>query len=90
VSSDFDRKQVRYSGSLTPYRIRGHQRATLDPLGLMERAQVPDLELGFMIYQRLIWIPSFRLGMQNFSMPEGQLSDIIRRLRENLLRISRR
>jgi len=32
---------------INAYRVRGHQRARLDPLGLSERPEVPDLELGF-------------------------------------------
>jgi len=32
---------------INAYRVRGHQRARLDPLGLSERPDVPDLEPGF-------------------------------------------
>ena len=77
VSSDFDRKQVHVQRLINAYRIRGHQRATLDPLGLMERAHVPDLELGFHDLSAADLDTVFQIGMQNFSMPEGQLSDII-------------
>jgi 2-oxoglutarate dehydrogenase E1 component len=77
VSSDFDRKQVQVQRLINAYRIRGHQRATLDPLGLMERAHVPDLELGFHDLSAADLDTVFQIGMQNFSMPEGQLSDII-------------
>ncbi|MCH1449304.1 MAG: 2-oxoglutarate dehydrogenase E1 component [Litoricolaceae bacterium] len=77
VSSDFDRKQVQVQLLINAYRIRGHQRATLDPLGLMEREQVPDLELGFHDLSAADLDTVFQIGMQNFSMPEGKLSDII-------------
>ncbi|MFZ9021766.1 MAG: 2-oxoglutarate dehydrogenase E1 component [Litorivicinaceae bacterium] len=77
VSSDFDRKQVQVQRLINAYRIRGHQRATLDPLGLMERAHVPDLELGFHDLSAADLDTVFQIGIQNFSMPEGQLSDII-------------
>jgi 2-oxoglutarate dehydrogenase E1 component len=77
VSSDFDRKQVHVQRLINAYRIRGHQRATLDPLGLMERAHVPDLELGFHDLSAADLDTVFQIGIQNFSMPEGQLSDII-------------
>ena len=77
VSSDFDRKQVQVQRLINAYRIRGHQRATLDPLGLMEREQVPDLELGFHDLSAADLDTVFQIGMQNFSMPEGKLSDII-------------
>ena len=77
VSSDFDRKQVQVQRLINAYRIRGHQRATLDPLGLMERAHVPDLELGFHDLSAADLDTVFQIGIQNFSMPEGQLSNII-------------
>ncbi|MDA7749798.1 2-oxoglutarate dehydrogenase E1 component [Litoricola sp.] len=77
VSSDFDRKQVHVQRLINAYRIRGHQRATLDPLGLMERAHVPDLELRFHDLSAADLDTVFQIGIQNFSMPEGQLSDII-------------
>ena len=47
VSSEHERKQVQVLRLISAYRIRGHQQATLDPLGLMEREQVPDLTLAY-------------------------------------------
>jgi len=77
VSSDFDRKQVQVQRLINAYRIRGHQRAALDPLGLMQRERVPDLELGFHDLSPADLDTVFQIGMQNFSMPEGKLKDII-------------
>ena len=42
-----DFKQAGVLRLINAYRVRGHQRAKLDPLGLSERPKVPDLELGF-------------------------------------------
>ncbi|PKL96629.1 MAG: hypothetical protein CVV18_00910, partial [Gammaproteobacteria bacterium HGW-Gammaproteobacteria-8] len=42
-----DAKQAGVLRMINAFRIRGHQRANLDPLGLSERPEVPDLELGF-------------------------------------------
>ncbi|ASP40016.1 2-oxoglutarate dehydrogenase E1 component [Bacterioplanes sanyensis] len=47
VSSDFERKQVKVLQLINAYRGRGHQHAKLDPLELMERENVPDLDLAF-------------------------------------------
>ena len=77
VSSDFDRKQVHVQRLINAYRIRGHQRAILDPLGLMERERVPDLELGFHDLSAADLDTIFQIGMQNFGMPEAKLLDII-------------
>ncbi|MDN3639356.1 2-oxoglutarate dehydrogenase E1 component [Simiduia curdlanivorans] len=44
---EHERKQVKVVQLISSYRFRGHQRAKLDPLGLMKREHVPDLELAF-------------------------------------------
>ncbi len=80
VSADFDRKQVQVQRLINAYRIRGHQRATLDPLGLMTRSHVPDLELRFHDLNEADLDTSFQVGMQNFNMPEAKLKDIIQAL----------
>ncbi len=47
VSSGYDQKQLRIFQLINAFRFRGHQHAKLDPLGIMEREQVPDLDLRF-------------------------------------------
>jgi len=47
VSSDHEKKQIRVLQLATAYRFRGHQKANLDPLNLMQRENVPDLDLSF-------------------------------------------
>ena len=42
-----DFKQAGVLRLINAYRVRGHQRANLDPLGLSERPRVPDLDLDF-------------------------------------------
>ncbi|MBK82726.1 MAG: 2-oxoglutarate dehydrogenase E1 component [Pseudomonadota bacterium] len=44
-NTEHERKQVRVTHIIQAYRIRGHQQADLDPLGLMYREQVSDLDL---------------------------------------------
>ena len=46
VSTEHERRQVRVLHLIAAYRNRGHQVANLDPLGLMARERVPDLELS--------------------------------------------
>lgn len=46
VSTEHERRQVRVLHLIAAYRNRGHQVANLDPLGIMRREQVPDLELS--------------------------------------------
>lgn len=47
VNSEHERKQVNVMLLISSYRVRGHQKAKLDPLGIMPRERVPDLELEF-------------------------------------------
>ncbi len=47
VSSDHERKQVQVLRLISAFRIRGHQQATIDPLGVMMREQFPDLSLAY-------------------------------------------
>jgi 2-oxoglutarate dehydrogenase E1 component len=47
VNSEHENKQVQVLHLISSYRVRGHQKASLDPLSLMHREQVPDLQLDF-------------------------------------------
>jgi len=47
VSAEHEQKQIKVVQLISSYRFRGHQKAQLDPLGLMTRDPVADLELGF-------------------------------------------
>ncbi len=47
VASDHERKQVQVLRLISAFRIRGHQKATIDPLGIMKRHSVPDLSLEY-------------------------------------------
>ena len=47
VSSEHERKQVQVLRLIEAFRIRGHQRAKLDPLSLMKREEVEDLDFTF-------------------------------------------
>jgi 2-oxoglutarate dehydrogenase E1 component len=46
LSSEHEKRQVNLLQLIAAYRVRGHQKAKLDPLGLMHREHVPDLELS--------------------------------------------
>jgi len=46
-SASHEAKQVSVVQLIASYRVRGHQHARLDPLGLMHRVNVSDLELSY-------------------------------------------
>lgn len=47
ISADQELKQIKVLQLISSYRFRGHQKAQLDPLNLMVRNPVPDLDLAF-------------------------------------------
>ncbi|MFK7977058.1 MAG: 2-oxoglutarate dehydrogenase E1 component [Halioglobus sp.] len=46
-ATEYERKQVSVVQLISAFRQRGHQKAKLDPLELVERDHVPDLDLSF-------------------------------------------
>ena len=63
VSSEHEKKQVRVLRMINAFRVRGHQHADIDPLGLMEREQVPDLDLHFHELSAADLDTTFQLGI---------------------------
>ncbi len=47
VSTDHERKQIQVLRLISSFRIRGHQQALIDPLGVMKREEFPDLTLAY-------------------------------------------
>ncbi|NEP63344.1 MAG: 2-oxoglutarate dehydrogenase E1 component, partial [Symploca sp. SIO2G7] len=71
-----DFKQAGVLRMINAYRVRGHQRADLDPLGLSERPHVPDLALDFHHLSAQDLTTEFHTG--SLAAPDRmKLSDII-------------
>ncbi len=47
VANEHERKQMRVTELIAAYRHRGHKRAAIDPLGMMERPPTPVLDLAY-------------------------------------------
>ena len=47
VESEHERKQMRVLELISAYRHRGHKKANIDPLNLMERPEMPVLDLAY-------------------------------------------
>lgn len=77
VSSDFERKQVQVLQLINAYRGRGHQHAKLDPLGLMVRESVPDLDLQFHGLSRADLDTVYQTGSLFIGQSEAPLKDIV-------------
>ena len=81
VSTEHERRQVRVLHLIAAYRNRGHQVAQLDPLGLMEREAVPDLELAHHGLSQADLDTVFQTGNLFIGKPEATLREIVDCLR---------
>jgi 2-oxoglutarate dehydrogenase E1 component len=77
VSTDHERRQVGVLQLIAAYRNRGHQKANLDPLGLMVRTHVPDLELTSHGLSRSDLDTTFQTGNLQIGKSEATLAEII-------------
>lgn len=82
VSSEFERKQVKVLQLINAFRGRGHQHAQLDPLGLMEREQVPDLNLAFHELSQADLDTTFQTGSLFIGQDEATLKEIVNALEQ--------
>ncbi len=77
VDIEHERKQVNVLALISSYRSRGHQKAQLDPLGLMPRIHVPDLELAFHHLSPADLDTVFQTGASFIGPEEAPLRNII-------------
>ena len=77
VSSEHEKKQVKVLQLITGYRVRGHQKSNLDPLGLMDRETVPDLELTHQGLSAADLDTTFQTGNLFIGKEEATLREII-------------
>ena len=80
VSSEHEKKQVKVLQLITGYRVRGHQKAKLDPLGIMEREKVPDLELSHHGLSTADLDTTFQTGNVFLGKDEATLREIVEAL----------
>ncbi len=77
VSTEHERKQVQVLQLINAYRGRGHQQAKLDPLNLMARESVPDLDLHFHGLSKADLDTTFQCGTLFIGQEEATLKEII-------------
>lgn len=77
VSSEHEKKQVKVLQLITGYRVRGHQKAQLDPLNIMERESVPDLELTHHGLSAADLDTTFQTGNVFLGREEATLREIV-------------
>ncbi len=77
VNSEHEGKQVSVLELISSYRERGHQKASLDPLGLMRRERVADLEIEFHDLSPIDHSTIFQTGGLFISKPRDSLRGLI-------------
>ena len=77
VNSEHESKQVQVLQLISSYRVRGHQKASLDPLGLMPRERVADLELEFHDLSPIDYSTVFQTGSLFISKEKAPLREIV-------------
>lgn len=77
VSTDHERRQVGVLQLIAAYRSRGHQKARLDPLGLMRREEVPDLELAAHGLSKSDFDTIFQTGNLQIGKAEATLGEMV-------------
>ncbi len=82
VSSEHEKKQVRVLRMINAFRVRGHQAANLDPLGLAQRDDIPDLDLHFHELSDADLDTTFQLGSLFFGPEEAPLKTILSDLKK--------
>jgi len=76
-ATEYERKQVRVVQLISAYRQRGHQKATLDPLGIFPREPVPDLDLSFHELNEADFDTVFQVGNLYLGASDATLKDIV-------------
>jgi len=82
IHLEHERKQVKVVQLISSYRFRGHQKASLDPLGLMVREDVPDLNLHFHGLTDADLDTTFQTSPLYTGKPEATLREIVETLEE--------
>ena len=82
IHLEHERKQVKVVQLISSYRFRGHQRAKLDPLNLMVRENVPDLNLQFHGLTNADLETTFQAGPLYLGKQEATLREIVETLED--------
>ena len=75
--TEYERKQVRVIQLCSAYRQRGHQHSKLDPLGLWQREQVPDLDLNYHQLSTADFDTTFQTGSLFIGKDQATLKEIV-------------
>ncbi len=76
ISDEHQARQMRVQDLISAYRHRGHKRANIDPLGMMERPATPILELDYHRLSPADLDETFNTGTFHYGDGTAKLRDI--------------
>ena len=79
-ATDHEKKQVAVVRLISSYRQRGHQKANIDPLNLMKRESVPDLDMSFHGLSGADLDTEFQTGILYIGKEQTTLAEIVEAL----------
>ena len=82
VSAEHEAKQVMVLRMINAYRVRGHQEAKIDPLNLMQRDTIEDLDPAFHTLSSADMETVFYQGSLQFGAAQAPLKEILSDLRK--------
>lgn len=77
VSTEHESKQMRVQDLVSAYRHRGHKRANIDPLGMMERPVMPVLDLAYHHLSPADLDETFQTGTFQYGERSAKLRDLV-------------
>ena len=77
LATEHERKQIRVLQLISAYRQRGHQKANIDPLGLLYREPVPDLDPAYHQLSPADFDTEFQTGVFYIGKDQASLGEII-------------
>ncbi len=77
VATEHETKQMRVQDLVSAYRHRGHKKANLDPLGMMERPTMPVLELAYHHLTPSDLDETFQTGTFHYGDGSVKLRDLV-------------
>ena len=77
ISTEHETKQMRVQDLVHAYRHRGHKKANIDPLGMMERPSMPNLELAYHHLSPADLDETFQTGTFHYGDGSAKLRDLV-------------
>ena len=80
VETTHELKQMRVQDLVSAYRHRGHKKANIDPLGMMERPQMPILDLAYHHLSPADLEDTFHTGTFHYGQSTAKLRELVNAL----------